>query len=195
MADVAEATRHSSLTRTAIARCRKWSGLPIGSHDRRDGIASLSARWQPEVSLLIRAKESPKGRGGSQVELRDMGKSRVWGGRTAEEMAREKRCERPKVARTTVAATQHWLLQWRFRRLWMALDTQKRAPVIEKPGADEAPTVQSLSREKPDRWAAEGALAGCPEKKSAVQPAFADCTADLCQTRIPPRGVEPRFSS
>ena len=95
-----------------------------------------------------------------------------------------------RVARTTVAATQRWLAQWRFRRLWMASDTQKRAPVIEKPGADETPAVQSLSREKPDRWAAGGALASCPEKKSAVQSAFADCTADLCQTRIPPRGVE-----
>ena len=39
----------------------------------------------------------------------------------------------------------------------MASDTQKQTPVIEKPGADKTPTVQSLSREKPDRWAAEGA--------------------------------------
>ena len=89
MADVAEATRHISLMRTAIARCRKWSGLPIGSHDRSDGIASLSARWQPEVSLLTRATESPKGRGGSQVELRDMGKLQVRGGRTGKGRVRE----------------------------------------------------------------------------------------------------------
>ena len=55
--------------RTEIVRCRKWSGLPIGSHDRRDGIASFNVRWQPEASLLIRARASPKGRVGSQLEL------------------------------------------------------------------------------------------------------------------------------
>ena len=92
-----------------------------------------------------------------------------------------------------MAATQHWLLQWRFRRLWMASDTQKRAPVIEKPGADEAPTVQSLSREKPDRWAAEGALAGCPEKNQPYNPLSRTVRLTCAKPKYPHGESNPGF--